>query len=59
MVRGLVGTMLLVGRGIISKSDFDNIIEARDCIKANFSTPAKGLFLTSVEFPDILLNPNL
>lgn len=58
MVRGLVGTMLLAGRGIISKSDFYDIVEARDCTKANFSTPAKGLFLTAVGFPDLLLNAN-
>lgn len=59
MVRGLVGTMLQVGRGIISISDFTNIIEARDCTKANFSTPAKGLFLTTVEYPGSILNFDL
>lgn len=58
MVRGLVGTMLQAGRGIISKSDFTNIIEAKDCTKANFSTPAKGLFLTAVEYPASILNSN-
>ncbi len=58
MVKGLVGTMLQVGRGIISKSDFANIIEAEDCTKANFSTPAKGLFLTAVEYPASILRPS-
>ncbi|MEJ7682445.1 MAG: hypothetical protein WKG06_32255 [Segetibacter sp.] len=58
MVRGLVGTMLQAGRGIISKSDFNNIIEAKNCNKANFSTPAKGLFLSAVEYPDLILNSN-
>ncbi len=58
MVRGLVGTMLQVGRGIISKSDFNNIIEAKNCSKANFSTPAKGLFLSAVGYPDFILNPD-
>jgi tRNA pseudouridine38-40 synthase len=51
MVRGLVGTMLLAGRGNISIADFRNIIEAKDCNKANFSTPAHGLFLVKVTYP--------
>lgn len=51
MVRGLVGTMLQAGRGTITLSDLKNIIEAKDCTKANFSAPAKGLFLTKVEYP--------
>lgn len=51
MVRGLVGTMLQVGRGTISLSQFKQIIEAKDCKKANFTTPAHGLFLVSVQYP--------
>jgi tRNA pseudouridine38-40 synthase len=56
MVRALVGTMVHVGRGITSISDFKTIIEAQDCTKANFSTPAKGLFLAAVEYPQATLN---
>lgn len=52
MVRGLVGTMLLAGRGVISVEGFRKIIEAKDCTKANFSTPAHGLFLIAVKYPD-------
>lgn len=48
MVRGLVGTMLQVGRGKISIDEFAAIIEAKDCTKADFSTPAHGLFLVEV-----------
>ena len=51
MVRGLVGTMLLAGRGVISVDGFRKIIEAKDCTKANFSTPAHGLFLIEVAYP--------
>ena len=51
MVRGLVGTMLKVGRGLISIDDFKQIIEAKDCTKANFNTPANGLFLVKVTYP--------
>ena len=52
MVRGLVGTMLQAGRGIISVADFKKIIDAKDCTKANFSTPAHGLFLIAVTYPE-------
>jgi len=52
MVRGLVGTMLKLGRGAISLEQFKAVIEARDCTKADFSTPAQGLFLVRVHYPD-------
>lgn len=55
MVRGLTGTMLQVGRGKISLDDLHNIINARDCSKANFSVPSKGLFLMNVSYPPSVL----
>jgi len=56
MVRGLVGTMLKVGRQQLSVEGFKNIIEAKDCTLADFSTPAHGLFLVAVHYQaDILL----
>lgn len=51
MVRGLVGTMLLVGRNKISLCDFEEIILSKNCTKANFATPAHGLFLVKVHYP--------
>ena len=51
MVRGIVGTMLKVGRKQISLDEFRSIIEAKDCTKADFSTPPQGLFLAKVIFP--------
>jgi tRNA pseudouridine38-40 synthase len=51
MVRGLTGTMLQVGRGKISLQQFRDIIEVRDCTKADFSVPGHGLFLIKVNFP--------
>jgi tRNA pseudouridine38-40 synthase len=51
MVKGLVGTMLRVGAGKISISDFKKIIEARDCSLADFSVPAHALFLIDVKYP--------
>ncbi|MEJ7769817.1 MAG: tRNA pseudouridine(38-40) synthase TruA [Chitinophagaceae bacterium] len=50
MVRGLTGTMLQVGRNKISMEAMRLIIEGRDCSRADFSVPAKGLFLVSVEY---------
>ncbi len=58
MVRGLVGTMLLVGKGKFSLEDFKKILESKDCSKTDFSAPAKGLVLMEVKFDEkILLNP--
>lgn len=51
MVKGLVGTMLLVGKKKISLENFRAIIEAKDCTKADFSVPPAGLFLAKVAFP--------
>lgn len=50
MVRGMVGTMLLAGRGKISIADFEQIIAAKDCTLANFTVPAHGLCLDEVGF---------
>ncbi len=50
MVKGLVGTMLQVGRGKLSVDDFREIIESKDCTRADFSVPSHGLFLFAVEF---------
>lgn len=54
MVRGLVATMLKVGRGAVTLDGFREIIEARDCGKADFSAPGHGLFLVAVRYPDTL-----
>lgn len=51
MVRGLVGTMLRVGRNKTSIEQFINIINSKDCTKADFSVPPQGLFLQQVNFP--------
>jgi tRNA pseudouridine38-40 synthase len=51
MVRGLVGTQLLAGRGKISIAGFRNIIEAKDCSKADFSVEGFGLYLEQISYP--------
>jgi len=51
MVRALVGTLVEVGRGKLSQSDFIAIIEGRNRNLAGFSAPAEGLSLISIEYP--------
>jgi tRNA pseudouridine38-40 synthase len=50
MVKGLVGTMLLAGKKKISLDEFRDIINLKDCTKADFSVPPDGLFLVEVAF---------
>ena len=50
-LRGMVRTQLLVGRKKINLSEFSAIIEERNCSRADFSTPAHGLFLNHIEYP--------
>lgn len=51
MVRAIVGTMIELGTGKIDLQKFEEIIEARDRCRAGRSAPAKGLFLTDIEYP--------
>jgi tRNA pseudouridine38-40 synthase len=52
MVRALVGTMLKVGTGRTTIKEFKGIIESKDCKRADFSTPAHGLFLKKVVYKE-------
>jgi len=56
MVRAIVGTLLLVGKGKISIVDFENIILQKDRCKAGISAPAHALFLEEVNY-DFLKEP--
>jgi tRNA pseudouridine38-40 synthase len=49
MVKGLVSTMLRVGRNKISLQQFEEIIQEQNSLNADFSAPSKGLFLCNVE----------
>lgn len=55
MVKALVGTQLQVARGKMSLSEFEQVILAKDCTRADFSPPSKGLFLEQVIYPEQLL----
>ncbi len=50
MVRNLVGTLLLVGKGSQQVSDLGRILEARDRSAAGPTAAARGLYLVSVEY---------
>lgn len=50
MVRNLVGTFLLVGKGSIAAASIPFILAARDRSLAGPTAPASGLFLISVEY---------
>jgi tRNA pseudouridine38-40 synthase len=50
MVRNLVGTFLLVGKGSVSLADLRRIVETRERSVAGPTAPACGLYLVGVEY---------
>jgi tRNA pseudouridine38-40 synthase len=51
MVRAIVGTLIDVGFRKTSLDEFKKIIDSKNRSNAGTSSPAKGLFLTDVEYP--------
>lgn len=56
MVRAIVGTLLEIGQGKIPEARLHEIIKSRDRKNAGTSVPAKGLFLTKIEYPTSIVN---
>lgn len=54
MVRAIVGTLVEVGLGKLTVTDFHKIIEVKDRGAAGVSAPAEGLFLTDIHYPENL-----
>ncbi|MFC1731797.1 tRNA pseudouridine(38-40) synthase TruA [candidate division KSB1 bacterium] len=52
MVRAIVGTLIDLGRGHINMDQLKLIIESKNRSEAGLSVPAKGLFLTKIEYPE-------
>ncbi len=50
MVRNLLGTFILVGKGTLQVEDIQRILEARNRSVAGATAPASGLFLVNVEY---------
>src|SRR5579863_1610281 len=50
MVRNLVGTFILVGKGTLQPEDLTRILEARSRSAAGATAPASGLYLVNVEY---------
>ena len=50
MVRNLVGTFILVGKGTLQVEDVGRILEARNRSAAGATAPARGLYLVNVEY---------
>jgi tRNA pseudouridine38-40 synthase len=55
MVRAIVGTLLELGGHKITTEDLKIIIESKNRCSAGESVPAKGLYLTRVEYPSFQL----
>ncbi|MFD0939591.1 tRNA pseudouridine(38-40) synthase TruA [Pedobacter boryungensis] len=58
MVRAIVGTLILVGKGDIDVLEVTQIIESKSRSKAGQSVPACGLYLVAVEYPFIQSRKN-
>lgn len=54
MVRAIVGTLVEVGLGKWTVADVKSIINSKDRSQAGPSVPAKGLYLTSVRYPETI-----
>jgi tRNA pseudouridine38-40 synthase len=50
MVRNIVGTLVDVGRGKITPTQFKEILDSRDRQKAGIKAPPQGLFLMEVNY---------
>lgn len=50
MVRNIVGTLVEVGKGKISREEFQKILCARDRRRAGMTAPPQGLFLLEVKY---------
>ena len=52
MVRAVVGTLLEIGTGKRPVTDIPLLLETKSRSKAGPSVPAKGLFLTQINYPE-------
>ena len=53
MVRKIVGTLMEVGKGKIAPADIPRIFELRDRSHSGPTVPPQGLYLVSLEYPEL------
>ncbi len=53
MVRAIVGTLVMVGKGAIEVADVAKIVNSKNRSNAGQSVPACGLYLMSVTYPEV------
>jgi len=51
MVRAIVGTLLMAGKGEMDPEAISDIIQSKNRSKAGMSVPACGLYLTEIKYP--------
>lgn len=54
MVRAIVGTLMEIGLGKRSPEEMEKIILSKDRSKAGKAAPANGLFLSRIQYPEII-----
>lgn len=54
MVRATVGTLIEVGRGVLTKDDLRRILHEKSRCSAGQSMPADGLYLIRIDYPEDL-----
>ncbi len=52
MVRAIVGTLIDIGQNKYPVSRMHEIIESEERGEAGASVPARGLYLTGIEYPE-------
>lgn len=55
MVRAIVGTLIDIGTGRSAITDIPLILESGDRSRAGASVPAKGLYLTTIKYPENII----
>jgi tRNA pseudouridine38-40 synthase len=51
MVRAIVGTQLLIGKGKMNLEEFKLVLESKNRSEAGDSVPGQGLFLCNIDYP--------
>lgn len=56
MVRAIVGTLLEVGKGKLTIEEFKTIVNNKNRSDAGMSAPGHALYLTDIQYPEIIFN---